>query len=151
MSVNLPPCPSCGSDQLVKNGKIDHGKQNLKCLECSRQFVQDRENKVIEHATKELIELISCCSKKFPGVALPEQRECQSRGCKAMSMPYMKQCPNRSRPGQKKGRLVVQCDEMWSFVGHQGNKQWVWLALDLRTREIVGVYVGDRSREGAQG
>ena len=46
---------------------------------------------------------------------------------------------------------MVQCDEMWSFVGHQGNKQWVWLALDLRTREIVGVYVGDRSREGAQG
>ena len=68
-----------------------------------------------------------------------------------MSMPYMKQYPNWSRPGQKKGRLVVQCDEMWSLVGNQANKQWVWLALDLRTREIVGVYVGDRSREGAQG
>ena len=56
MSVNLPPCPGCGSDQLVKNGKIDHGKQNLSALDCSRQLVQDRENKVIEHATKELID-----------------------------------------------------------------------------------------------
>lgn len=40
---------------------------------------------------------------------------------------------------------------MWSFVGNKGNKQWIWLALDVRTREIVGVYVGARSREGAQG
>ena len=52
---------------------------------------------------------------------------------------------------KKKGRLTIQCDEMWSFVGNKSNKQWIWLALDVKTREIVGVYVGDRSRNGAQG
>ena len=52
---------------------------------------------------------------------------------------------------EKKGRLTVQCDEMWSFVSNKGNKQWIWLALDMKTREIVGVFVGDRSRAGAQG
>lgn len=31
------------------------------------------------------------------------------------------------------------------------NKQWVWLAIDRDSREIVGVYVGDRSRDSAQG
>jgi insertion element IS1 protein InsB len=40
---------------------------------------------------------------------------------------------------------------MWSFVGSKANKQWIWLALDVETREIVGVYVADRSRDGAQG
>jgi insertion element IS1 protein InsB len=40
---------------------------------------------------------------------------------------------------------------MWSFVGSKGNKQWIWLALDVETREIVAAYVGSRSREGAQG
>lgn len=30
------------------------------------------------------------------------------------------------------------------------NKQWIWLAIDRDTREIVGVHVGDRSQEGAQ-
>ena len=39
---------------------------------------------------------------------------------------------------------------MWSFVGSKRNKQWIWLALYGETRDIVGVYVGDRSREGAQ-
>jgi IS1 family transposase len=40
---------------------------------------------------------------------------------------------------------------MWSFVGKKKNKQWIWLALDIETKEIVGVYVGERSREGAKG
>jgi IS1 family transposase len=39
---------------------------------------------------------------------------------------------------------------MWSFVGNKGNKQWIWLALDRDSREIVGVYVGDRNRQGAR-
>ncbi len=47
--------------------------------------------------------------------------------------------------------LTIQCDEAWSFVGHKGNKQWIWLALDVRTREIVGCFVGERGEEGAKG
>ena len=29
-------------------------------------------------------------------------------------------------------------------MDHKGNKQWVWLALDVDTRKIVGVYIGAR-------
>jgi hypothetical protein len=39
---------------------------------------------------------------------------------------------------------------MWSFVYAKGDKQWIWLAIDVETREIVGVHVGDRSEEGAR-
>jgi len=39
---------------------------------------------------------------------------------------------------------------MWSFVKDKGNKQWIWLALDVKTREIVGVHVGERSEQGAR-
>lgn len=35
---------------------------------------------------------------------------------------------------------------MWSFVANKKNKHWVWLALDIETKEIVGVYIGERSR-----
>ncbi|WP_275415703.1 IS1 family transposase, partial [Leptolyngbya sp. CCY15150] len=48
-----------------------------------------------------------------------------------------------------KGKLNVQMDELWSFVDNKGNKQWVWLAIDADTREIIGCYIGDRSRESA--
>ena len=33
---------------------------------------------------------------------------------------------------------MVQIDEMWSYVGAKANKQWIWLALDATTQEIVG-------------
>jgi insertion element IS1 protein InsB len=51
---------------------------------------------------------------------------------------------------KKKVRLNVECDELWSFVDYRQNKQWVWLAMDRDTREIIGVYIGDRSEEGAR-
>jgi insertion element IS1 protein InsB len=40
---------------------------------------------------------------------------------------------------------------MWSFVGDKSNKQWIWLAIDVFTKEIVGVYIGKRDQTGAQG
>jgi IS1 family transposase len=52
---------------------------------------------------------------------------------------------------KKKGKLIIQCDEMWSFVGCKGNKQWIWLAIDILTKEIVGVYIGKRDESGAIG
>jgi insertion element IS1 protein InsB len=35
-------------------------------------------------------------------------------------------------------------------VDNKGNKQWVWLALDAKTREIVGVYIGARDEAAAR-
>lgn len=40
---------------------------------------------------------------------------------------------------------------MWLFVGNKANKQWIWLAIDETTREVVCVYVGEPKRSGARG
>ena len=45
-------------------------------------------------------------------------------------------------PPKPKGRLIVPMDKLWSFVDDKGHAQWVWLALDVFTREIVGCYIG---------
>ncbi|NEP17766.1 MAG: hypothetical protein F6J97_12820 [Leptolyngbya sp. SIO4C1] len=47
-------------------------------------------------------------------------------------------------------RLTVQMDELWTFVDDKGNEQWVWLAIDVETREIVGCHIGDHSGESAK-
>ena len=36
-------------------------------------------------------------------------------------------------------------------MGSKGCKKWIWLAFDTATREIVGVFVGSRSKTGAKG
>ena len=40
---------------------------------------------------------------------------------------------------------------MWSFVGNKNNKQWIWLAIDVLTKEIVGVYIDQRDKDGDRG
>ena len=60
----------------------------------------------------------------------------------AASVAVLKQVEVSAKP---KKRLSVQMDELWSFVDNKGNQQWVWLALDAQTREIVGVHIGARS------
>ena len=36
-------------------------------------------------------------------------------------------------------------------MDNKGNKQWVWLALDADTCEIVGVYIGARDEVATRG
>jgi insertion element IS1 protein InsB len=47
-------------------------------------------------------------------------------------------------------RLEAEADELWSFVGKQANKPWLWLAMDAKTRQVIAFHVGDRSRETAK-
>src|SRR4029453_5342368 len=44
-------------------------------------------------------------------------------------------------------RLEVEADEMSSFVQKKANKQWIWLAMDAKTRQVIAFHVGDRSRK----
>jgi len=46
--------------------------------------------------------------------------------------------------------LILQCDEIWSFVSRKRNKQWIWIALDADSREVVALVVGDRGQTTAQ-
>ena len=69
MSVSQPPCPACDSSHTVKNGKIHNGKQNFKCRDCGRQFVQDPQNKIIDQATKTLIDKLMLEKIPLAGIA----------------------------------------------------------------------------------
>ncbi len=47
-------------------------------------------------------------------------------------------------------KLEVEADEMWSFVGSKENKQWIWLAINNKTKQVIAFYVGSRGDEGAE-
>ena len=52
----MPTCPSCDSQQTVKNGHIHNGKQRFKCHECGRQFIENPQKIVINQEKRELID-----------------------------------------------------------------------------------------------
>jgi insertion element IS1 protein InsB len=55
------------------------------------------------------------------------------------------------RPGDVIMRRVeAEADEMCSFVKQKANKQWLWLAMDGSSRQIIAFHVGNRSRDSAK-
>jgi len=48
-------------------------------------------------------------------------------------------------PTDPEQTLVLELDELCSFVFNKNNKVWVWIALSRATREVVAYACGDHS------
>jgi IS1 family transposase len=48
------------------------------------------------------------------------------------------------------GDIILELDELWSFVNYKINKVWIWIVIDRKTRRILACYLGDRTRKSAQ-
>lgn len=132
----------------MKNGTTRRGKQNYKCRDCGRQFVENSQWKRREPANSAMIDRLLLEKIPLAGIARVLQLS------QSWLQQYVNACydklPRQVQVTTKaKAALNVQMDELWSFVDDKGNKQWVWLALDVQTREIVGCHIGDRSAESA--
>jgi transposase-like protein len=73
----MPSCPLCTSCKTVKNGRIHNGKQRFKCQDCGRQFVEQPTKKVIDSATRELIDRLLLERISLAGIARVTQVSAQ--------------------------------------------------------------------------
>jgi insertion element IS1 protein InsB len=143
-------CPSCGSHCIVKNGSIHNKKQKYKCKECQRQFIENPTNKIINDETKELIDRLLLEKISLAGISRAtgvSKKWLQDY----VNSKYGETSRQIEVSSKKPGKIEIECDEAWSFVTEKNNKQWIWLALDKKTREIVGCYIGERGETGAKG
>ena len=99
MNVRTPLCPHCSSEQVVRNGRIHNGKQNHRCKDCGRQFVQNPQNKVISQETKELINKLLLEKLPLAGIA----RVAEVSEPRATSTRNTKRFQSKSRASRKKG------------------------------------------------
>jgi insertion element IS1 protein InsB len=148
-------CPGCGSIQFKKNGHIHSGKQNHRCKACGRRFVASAEGRIIAdeqrtlvaHLLRERISLRGIC--RAVGVSLTWLSH--------FMVECFAACPDHLHVPRPAGpaevvlhQLEAETDEMWSFVGKRANRQWIWMAMDAKTRQVIAFHVGDRSRDSAQ-
>ncbi|MBV9385235.1 MAG: IS1 family transposase, partial [Chroococcidiopsidaceae cyanobacterium CP_BM_ER_R8_30] len=142
-------CPSCGSEQLIKNGSVHHGKPKCQCKTCGRQFVVNPTKITVSKGIKQLIDRLLLERISLRGIARVTQ----------VSWSWLQDYVNQKlalTPRQVKvsvkllGKLVIECDELWSFVDRKKNEVYIWLAIDRRSRKIVGCFVGDRTRKSAR-
>jgi IS1 family transposase/transposase-like protein len=142
-------CPTCGSDDIMKNGTTRRGKQNYKCRDCGRQFVEDPQWKPKSPDNQAIIDRLLL--EKLPLAGIARVMQVSEAWLQRYVNVFYQQVPQQVEVTAKAPqRLTLQMDELWSFVDEKGNPQWVWFALDVQTREIVGCPIGDRSSASAQ-
>jgi insertion element IS1 protein InsB len=151
--MNNLHCPQCRLSHIKKNGHTHYGKQNYQCLECGRQFVNHSQR--IDAQTRDRIKKLLLERLSLRGI------------CRVMNvslqwlLPFIAQLyqelpddlygqPSSPHCRIRLLRLQAEVDEMWSFVGKKVNKQWVWIAIDVESRQVLAFYVGDRSRKSAR-
>ena len=144
-------CPACGSSRYKKNGHTRHGKQNHQCKVCGRQFTADAIDRRIAAEQRRRIEQLLCERISLRGI-------CRAVGVSLTWLLHFlvecfTACPDHlhaqlsAQPTEVLlSRLEAEADEMWSFVQKKANKQWIWIAMDVPTRQIIAFHVGDRSR-----
>jgi IS1 family transposase/transposase-like protein len=148
-------CPGWGSPQFKKNGHIHSGKQNHQCKACRRQFVasaedhiiSDEQRTVIEHLLRERISLRGIC--RAVGVSLTWLLHFLVERFASCPDDLHVQLPVDPTDVVIQ-RLEAEADEMWSFVGKKANKQWIWIAMDAKTRQVIAFHVGDRSHKSGE-
>ena len=148
-------CPACGSERFKRNGHMHTGQQNHQCKGCGRQCVLQADNRVIGEEQRTLVERLLREKISLHGI-------CRAVGvsirwlmgfmvARFAALPdHLHVLPVAAPREVIIGRLEVEADEMWSFVKQKANKQWVWLAMDKQTRQIIAFHVGDRSHTSAQ-
>jgi insertion element IS1 protein InsB len=148
-------CPACGSARFKKNGHTHNGKQKHQCKTCPRQFVQCSDQYLISAETRALIErllrerlsLRGIC--RAVGVGLKWLLGFLVTGFEALP-DHLHVQPVTCHGDVMLRRLEVEADEMASFVQKKANKQWLWIAMDARSRQVIAFHVGDRSRPSAK-
>jgi insertion element IS1 protein InsB len=153
--IRREACPQCGSTWYKRNGHIHTGKQNHRCKHCSRAFVLNPENSVITAEQRTLVERLLLERISLRGICRAVGVGLQwllqfmvERFQAAPEHLYVE--PPRGMPAVIVQRLEAELDELWSFVGKKANRQWVWVALDATTRQVMAFHVGDRSGQSAQ-
>ncbi len=146
-------CPNCCSHTVRKNGSIHTGKQKYQCVSCNKQFVENPQNKIIPEGTKERIRRSLLERVSLEGI------------CRIfdISMPWLlefmektfQSLPENLHAGiiaenDEFEVLILEIDELWSFVGNKKNDQWLWIVMHAETRQILAFHVGNRTKASGE-
>lgn len=138
----------------MRNGSNRSGAPATLCRGCGRRFVERPKAGPVPEATRQLVlrrlgeRMGSRAIARVTGVSrswlqglvsdLPPGR-----------LPVAGRTAAGRRPKQSR-ELVIEADELWSYVGSKRQVQWVWVALDAETRRVVAMVTGDRSEFAAE-
>ena len=137
-------CPSCGSDNLARNGKKSNGPQNYLRKACRRQFIRDEE--------RAYLGTLGCITGFIKKMLV---RGCGVRDVVAIlgiSARKVLKTLADAKYALKPKRKRYDCLEVdeWTYVGRKKNRKWLIYAYHRETGEIVAYVWGKRDLKTAR-
>ena len=154
-------CPYCNSNNIVKNGKDENGKQRFLCKNelCNHQtFLMNYTDIGRQPHIKKLILKMAINGSGIRDTArvLDISPETVIETIKNADDMIENMNHELLKKNAKEGididivpinAIDVELDEMWSFVGDKSQQRWLWLAIDHSTGETVAFVFGRRKDE----
>ena len=135
-------CPKCESEEYQKNGKVK-GKQRYKCKECGYNY--RTKNYYKYYSDKEKKEAL-----RYHNEGIGFRRIGRLLGMNYKSVinwekKAAKQIQKIIKDTQVSQNVeILELDEMCTTLKKKSNKLWIWTAVERKTKEIKGFFVGSR-------
>jgi transposase-like protein len=136
-------CRTCGSENIVKNGRNKAGNAQYHCKDCGAYRVlvpksaeQPERRRQVLQAYRERASLRGL--GRIFGVA--RQSVLKWLADQVEQLPSLVESLLPKQAGD-----ILELDALWAFVYQRDNERWLWTALCRRTRQIVAFVIGDRS------
>ena len=142
-------CPRCSSQKIIKNGSIANGKKKFMCKDCSRQFVENPKIKIISKETWEIVDRLLV--EKISQAGISRALGISKRWLRKYIKEKRNEVPKKPFKMSTNKKIHIEFDELWTYSGNKENDLWLWIAVERKTRLIVGAHLGKRDIEGAQG
>lgn len=146
-------CPECGSNRSHGNGRSKQGKIRRVCKDCGKYYTIGLERRKVPKEYWSMIwRMIDHEGVSIKGASrVTGVSESYIRAQNTKRLAQVKETiDNDELTETKKKSLIIQMDEMHSFVTNKSNVIWIWLAMDIETRRIVAIHFGGRTEEDAR-
>ena len=148
-------CPDCQGGKIVKNGRTHYGRQNHKCKDCKRQFVDHNQHTITPERQEDVAALLR---ERISLRGIARAMTVSITWLMDFAVQQWKSTPeDLGVPWEmlelidpKELQLVrLQADEMWSFVGCKTTRQWIWVIYWPELKQVLAYHMGGRGKQDA--
>jgi len=156
MATAAVRCPYCGSENVIKSGKDENGKQRFLCKEkdCPHTtFLNEYDNLGWDPEVKEKILQMTVNGNGTRAIArilgistntVTSELKKKETWIDQVNLDYIKRHQNSCIKIDVIPVEEVEMDEMWSFVHDKSQQYWLWWAIDHNTGEPLAYVMGPR-------
>lgn len=133
-------CPTCQSEQLVKNGSAA-GKPKKQCKQCGYQFTRTTpRGKPLTTKINAVLLYLSGISMHRIAFLLRVSAQAVLTWIRAFAKEH------EEKPDPTGRMIVLELDEMWHYLKKKRCKLWIWKALDRDTGQLLDWECGQRDK-----